>query len=50
MTSTRVFASAGGQKETFKAREEPFGLSLSKPLSCGTKAPVDKLSANGVWK
>jgi hypothetical protein len=28
----------------------PFGLSLSKPLSCGTKAPFDRLRANGMEK
>ncbi len=36
-----------------KVHKEPFGLSLSKPLACGTKAsassawPFDKLRANG---
>jgi hypothetical protein len=27
--------------------QEPFGLSLSKPLACGTKAPFDRFRASG---
>jgi hypothetical protein len=43
-----------GPLQTFKVRIAPFGLSLSKPFACGTRAstssawPFDKLRANGV--
>jgi hypothetical protein len=46
-------AAAVGPQAKLKVRKEPFGLSLSKPLACGTKAstssawPFDKLRANG---
>jgi hypothetical protein len=35
------------KRSNFKVREEPFGLSLSKPLARGAKLPFDKLRANG---
>ena len=49
MKPTALASSTTSPQANFKVRKEPFGLSLSKPLACGTKAstssalPFDKL-------
>ena len=47
MTPFSNSATAAGPEPKVALREEPFGLSLSKPLARGAKAAFDKLSANG---
>jgi hypothetical protein len=59
MKPVRPSLSVRGPQENFRVRKKPFGLryrspalspfglSLSKPSACGTKAPFDKLRAIG---